>query len=142
MMRWQQVSLSPQLAGRLRDGGAYVITEGLAFTFLSELLLTRGTWHGSGQSEDTEVRTNLLQEGLIPLVKLDSEVRLGLSLPTTWILHLGNHQFPLSVLLLLLLVSPESSHDPGVFSFLEKHLDKGAHFMVTKCSQCRDGCGL
>ena len=42
MMRWQAVS--PQVAGLEREGGAYVMTEGLAFTFLSLLLFTSGTW--------------------------------------------------------------------------------------------------
>ena len=80
--------------------------------------------------------THLLQEWFVSLVKLDSEVSLGL--PNTWLLHIGNHQFTLPLLLLvLLLVSPEPGHDPGVFSFLEKHLDKVPHFTLTKCSQCR-----
>ena len=41
MMRWQEVSLSPQVSGLLRDGGAYVITE--ALTDLSGFLFTSGT---------------------------------------------------------------------------------------------------
>ena len=42
MIRWQEVALSPQLAGLLREGGAYVITEALAD--LSCFFFTSGTW--------------------------------------------------------------------------------------------------
>ena len=78
--------------------------------------------------------THLLQERFVFLVKLESEVRLGHV--ATWVLRLGNHQFSL-LLLLLLLVSLEPGHDPGVFSFLEKHLANVAQFTITKYSLCR-----